>query len=1285
MATEIPVAAPMEHRPAVRTTEEPLTNRIAWRILRFLSSLKLTVALFAMGIFIILVGTLAQVDKDMWEVIDFYFRSWITTIDFQVFFPRPWFPKWQDIPFGFWFPGGAAIGAAMVINLLAAHLVRFKTQATSTSLALGTAVIVVGAAITGYVIVSGHNREGLQGEPPFSWPTLWLIVKLSMAILSVTALGAAYRIRARKPERTFEWVLYGCGGLALALITLWAYIARDNAYLGDAGMRILWQLIQATLCGLLLLGGCHLVFRRRGGIVLIHLGVGLMMFGQFFVAKYDVEEQMRLEEGQTRAYGEDIRQTELAIVDSSDPKEDRVVAIPRSTLLASLNQRSPSIFTRLPKHVDASGIIHHPELPFDIQVVEYYKHAELTEVGEKGNDAGKNPATMGLGTRFQAVPLKPSSGASSEGNVDFAAMYVRLLRKDGSGEIGTYLVSQLAPILNLNEMVRVGEKAYDVSLRFRRNYKSYQITLLDVRKDDYVGTSTPKNYSSDVKLVDNSRGVNREIHIWMNNPLRYAGETFYQSGYAGPPQTQVETTTLSVVTNAGWMIPYVSCMIVIVGLASHFLGTLMRFLRRPDASEKLSAMSKLAGPSSIGVAMALLALLHKFGRRSRQGAAADVPKKGRGSKQANGEVFEPSLEFVTMGQTMAALMPLVVGLLFVFALLSTMWPHRSDSEKIDLAAFGQLPVIAEGRVKPFDTLARNTLRVISNKESFKDPDPKRPGKTVTLPAIRWLLDVMTQQSEDHRVMRIDHLEVLDTLGLKRREGHLYSLAEMIPRIEEFDRQVNQAQEESKKKGVENLTTYQKKLLELSRRIHTFRTVEVAFRPPAFPSLPTREDDSESAQKKLVEFRDAYWGFLRTVDAIQAPLAVPTKVTDSTTHQQTEEWQPYSKAFATAYIEVRALGNEPSPGLQRMNEILVAYSQGNAKKFNKAVEDYHQWLRRDRRAELIAPNTFWNRTMEGAFGSFYQFEAYFNRVSLFTFCWFAYVAAAVFAATSWLVGGRPLLRSAWWLAGLTFVVHTLALLARIYISGRPPVTNLYSSAVFIGWGIVLFCLVFESMYPKGLATFLGSLLGFASLVVAHSLAADGDTFTVLQAVLDTQFWLATHVVCITLGYATTFLAGGLGVAYILRGLFTPTLNRNTSSEMARMIYGTTCFALFFSFFGTVLGGLWADDSWGRFWGWDPKENGALIIVLWNALILHAHWDGMAKDRGLAVLAVFGNIVTSWSWFGVNQLQVGLHSYGFTAGVLLAWGLFSLSQLAVIAAGCIPKSLWWSYRRLAEAKH
>ncbi len=217
-----------------------------------------------------------------------------------------------------------------------------------------------------------------------------------------------------------------------------------------------------------------------------------------------------------------------------------------------------------------------------------------------------------------------------------------------------------------------------------------------------------------------------------------------------------------------------------------------------------------------------------------------------------------------------------------------------------------------------------------------------------------------------------------------------------------------------------------------------------------------------------------------------------------------------------------------------------------------------------------------------------------------------------------------------------------------------------------------------MYRLGIGTVIASVAGFATLVIAHFLAATGDTFIVLQAVLDTQFWLATHVICITLGYATTLFAGLLGLLYILRGALTPSLTPATGKDLSRMIYGIVCFALFFSFVGTVLGGLWADDSWGRFWGWDPKENGALIIVLWNALVLHARWGGMVKERGLAALAVVGNIVVGWSWFGVNELGIGLHSYGFTEGVLLALGLFIATQLAAIALAAMPKDSWWSNR-------
>ncbi len=301
---------------------------------------------------------------------------------------------------------------------------------------------------------------------------------------------------------------------------------------------------------------------------------------------------------------------------------------------------------------------------------------------------------------------------------------------------------------------------------------------------------------------------------------------------------------------------------------------------------------------------------------------------------------------------------------------------------------------------------------------------------------------------------------------------------------------------------------------------------------------------------------------------------------------------------------------------------------------------------------------------------------FNQATPFMVAMSLYVLVFVLAALSWLRVEKPLARSALWILTLALVIHTIGLISRIYIQGRPPVTNLYSSAIFVGWGGAVLGLILERLYRNGVGSVTASGLGFLTLLVAHNLAMDGDTMTMMQAVLDTNFWLATHVVVITIGYGATFLAGFLSIVYILRGVFTRGLDRETAASLARMIYGIIAFATLFSFVGTILGGIWADQSWGRFWGWDPKENGALLIVLWNALILHARWGGLVKHRGLAVLGVCGNIVTSWSWFGTNMLGVGLHAYGFIDSALFWMFVFVGSQLVLIGIGLIPLERWRS---------
>ena len=261
---------------------------------------------------------------------------------------------------------------------------------------------------------------------------------------------------------------------------------------------------------------------------------------------------------------------------------------------------------------------------------------------------------------------------------------------------------------------------------------------------------------------------------------------------------------------------------------------------------------------------------------------------------------------------------------------------------------------------------------------------------------------------------------------------------------------------------------------------------------------------------------------------------------------------------------------------------------------------------------------------------------------------------------------------------TFLLHTFALISRMYIQDRYGVfvTNLYSSAVFVGWGAVLLGIILELFYKNGIGAGKAALVGFSTLIIAHHLSMTGDTLEMMRAVLDSNFWLATHVTVITFGYSAMFFAGTLAIIFILMGLFSRQFDKKRAQDLSAMVYGITCFAALFSLVGTILGGIWGDQSWGRFWGWDPKENGALMIVLMTAIFLHARWGGVLKERGLMSLAIVGNIITAWSWFGTNLLGVGLHSYGFTDSGFKWLMIFIASQVFFIIVANVPYRLWRS---------
>ena len=1257
------------------------------RVFVSLASLRLTVTLFALSIFIILVGTLAQTQKNMWDVRADYFHCWWSWIELQVFFPAAWFPDLQDLRGGFPFPGGKMIGVAMAVNLLAAHLFRFKVQAKGRSLATGTLLLLIGGIFV-YIVVSGGGLDQ-QTQPgqQTDWAAVWLFFKWILLALTLTGLGTVgYYAQKGHYRSPLFWIL-SVPVLMSAPVVFWVLVSGKEAYLGDAGMRILWQLMLAEGASLVCLAGCLMVFKRRGGVVLLHAGLALIMFGELMVDLYAVESRVTLAEGETATFASDSRTSELAIVDRSGENADEEVVVPESMLRKSQT-------------------IQHPYLPFDILPVRYLSNTEMSQqpdaMGRRGvmlptvKEAGKefqNPADRGAGRVYAAVEAAKTSGTDVQQTEDIPAAYVEFRDKDAPRSLGTYLLTSLLK----DQAVEIKGKKYDVALRYKRIHKPFSLRLDEVRKDDYIGTNIPENYSSQIRLRDPVRNVDRGVKIWMNNPLRYAGETYYQSGYNELGGKKY--STLAVVTNMGWMIPYVGCMLVATGLLAHFSITLTRFLKRQAAAPTVSGTDS--------------------GQRRMHSRWAMV-------------VF-----------------PTVVLLAGIGWIATRAVPRTEKPDELHVNAFAALPLIYQGRVKPFDTVAINSLRIISEKASFKDLDGK------TQPAQRWLLETIahTPKSMDFRIFRVENFDLLHTLGLSRRKGFRYSYNELAPQLDAFKKQVALA----RKAGSKNASLYQKKVLELNDKIELFLALREAHRLPerAGPNAELRALTMAGVAAELANSKapraipatssERQWEPLSTTltanwvkeiakekkidstDKLAATIAkdifseqyinqlvenrimqfIEQIVQTQNPNLSQNEMREYAQRAAanlpddmrqslepTARQEVLAGRqrveselakslqtvnggtdlNRPSNSLaDKMAVALTAYKRGDAPAFNQAVLDYRTAMDAEKPQALTKASSWTHRGVESIFGSFYGFESRFNQFDPFTLASVFYLVAFIFGVLGLLIWQAPLQRCALWLMLLGFAVQTIAIVARIYISGRPPVTNLYSSAVFIGWGCVLLAIVLEWIYRMGIGTILGTVVGFLTLRVAYGLAADGDTFVVLQAVLDTQFWLATHVVAITLGYSTTFLAGGLGILYILFLLASKlgaTFPDNARDALPRMIYGVLCFAIFFSFVGTVLGGLWADDSWGRFWGWDPKENGALMIVLWNALILHARWAGLIRARGIAVLAVAGNIVTAWSWFGVNELGVGLHSYGFTEGVLVNLAWFVLSQLLIIGIGCLP---------------
>ncbi len=620
-------------------------------------------------------------------------------------------------------------------------------------------------------------------------------------------------------------------------------------------------------------------------------------------------------------------------------------------------------------------------------------------------------------------------------------------------------------------------------------------------------------------------------------------------------------------------------------------------------------------------------------------------------------------------------LPAIIAVSFLLLYFISNYMKQSPRTEIDYTTFGNTPVHLNGRIQPLDSVARNALLGIRYKRSFLNDEGKKTS------AIVWLAEVMMRPDLAHErpVFRIQDEDIRSLLKLPKKpstrskvmialvgpgtEHFYFSFNEIAPSLKVIS---EQAQKASELEDAQR-SRFQKAIIQLARALSNYTGLtqslhhgqvasfsqEVkdleAFAPEGIRAVNNRQigaDYDEETFNQMMSIGFLYQGFEQSSNLLTLP-----------TIDSNGEFEWNKTSFLLRQVLSQGQASEI---VRSYASVVDAYRIEDAAAFNENVLALH--------ADLKA--------VDPSLVSDAGVEQLFNFIEPFYIAAAGYVMAFLAVIISWVRWPDRLNQAAFAIVCACAVIHTVGIIFRIYIIGYAPVINLYSSAVFVGWGAVLLAIILEALYKNSIGNATASIIGFSTLLVAHHLSTTGDTLEMLRAVLDNNFWLATHVIIITLGYSATFLAGSIGFIFILMSVLSNRIDKGIARTLGNMVYGIICFATLFSFVGTILGGIWADQSWGRFWGWDPKENGALLIVIWNAIILHSRWGGFAKTRGIMMLAIFGNVVFSWSWFGTNMLGIGLHAYGFMDEAFTYLAAFMLLQVMVIAIGAIPTRFWKS---------
>ncbi|MCE9546956.1 MAG: cytochrome c biogenesis protein ResB [Planctomycetia bacterium] len=417
-------------------------------------------------------------------------------------------------------------------------------------------------ALDAILMDNPQRKGGKTAEPRGTWDTVkqWLrpisSLKLTVVLFGLCMVLVLAGTLAQVDSGIQSVVAKYFRSMSIIWIPLQVFFPRDWHMHGSFPFPGGWLLGLALLVNLL---AAHVVrFRvdiKRIGIWMIHVGVILLIVGELVTGLFQVESRMDILVGSSANFVYQPSAIELAMVKSGAGKEDQVAVIP--------------------EHILKSGQrITHPDLPLDVVVDRYMSNSEMVNPG-----VGKHqPLTAAQWAA--AVPIEKAevSGADPEQIIDAPSAYITLKKKGSDESLGKFLVSiwlsrQDPP---MPRTVIVDGQKYDLFLRFKREYKPYTLSLLEFKHTDYEATNVPQTFSSLVRLEDPTRQENRKLKIWMNHPLRHAGESFYQADFRPDDMG----TVLQVVRNPGWLLPYISCTLVGLGMLVHFGILLVRFLRR---------------------------------------------------------------------------------------------------------------------------------------------------------------------------------------------------------------------------------------------------------------------------------------------------------------------------------------------------------------------------------------------------------------------------------------------------------------------------------------------------------------------------------------------------------------------------------------------------------------------------------------------------------------------------------------------------------------------------------